>query len=58
MILHLLAIAAYFIILFEFIAMRHLAICAESDLDTRISFLYGKNANWKAFYYYWNRGTK
>lgn len=56
--LHLLALAGYFLILFEFIAMRHRVICAESDLDTRISLLYGNNTDWEVFYYYRNRGTK
>ena len=68
--LHLLALAGYFLCLYEYIAMRHRDICAESD--ARI----GRMNNLQNFYVtgivdidalddailaqklYWNRGTK
>lgn len=56
--LHLLALAGYFFCLYEYIAMRHRVICAESDIGVHMSLLYGKNADWKSYCYYWNRGTK
>lgn len=67
--LHLLAIAGYFLCLYEFIAMRHQEICAESN--ARINFenrqrtfkaAYGTLREWNeamdAQELYWNRGMK
>lgn len=65
--LHLLALAGYFLILFEYIAMRHRDICAESDarigLEVTMQIF---SANYvediekaeMAESLYWNRGTK
>ena len=67
--LHLLALAGYFLLLTEFIAMRHRDICAESDdqmccalADERIDAL---SAGFDEYVWsfvkedlYWNRGTK
>ena len=67
--LHLLALAGYFLILFEFIAMRHRDICAESNEiinranSRRIGFAcFRELSEWnealEAQELYWNRGTK
>ena len=65
--LHLLALAAYFLILAEYIAMRHRVICADSD--ARIYAVFDRKIlnqltfeDWEevasAEKLYWNRGTK
>ena len=59
--LHLLALAGYFLILFEYIAMRHRDICAESDDAIYREFLidaYQWRATQESMKLYWNRGTK
>ena len=67
--LHLLALAGYFLILFEFIAMRHRDICAESDarIDIELANRISKarphpTQDWAealaSQWLYWNRGTK
>ncbi|MCB4358476.1 hypothetical protein [Quatrionicoccus australiensis] len=66
--IHILALAGYFLILAEFIAMRHRDICAESDDVIYRGFLidarscWPDDANWEQFLnshnLYWNRGTK
>lgn len=68
--LPLLALAGYFLILFELIAMRHRDICAESDARIVLKFQYergdafdlGDIDAWEdkclAQALYWSRGTK
>ena len=60
--LHLLALAGYFLILAEFIAMRHRDICAESDVRMDAQFFYGRtplnSTIWRAQKLYLLRGTK
>lgn len=60
--LHLLALAGYFLILFEYIAMRHRDICAESDARMDAQFFYGRtplnSTIWRAQKLYLLRGTK
>lgn len=59
--IHLLALAGYFLILFEYIAMRHRDICAESDDAIYREFLidaYQRRATQESMKLYWNRGTK
>ena len=64
--LPLLALAGYFLILFEYIAMRHRDICAESDARMILSMEVSLNAAsfddarevGTAITLYWNRGTK
>ena len=68
--LHLLALAGYFLILFEYIAMRHRDICAESDarisaeIDERCfaAVLQPTMDDWHEAFrsqcLYFNRGTK
>lgn len=64
--LPLLALAGYFLILFEYIAMRHRDICAESDariLRQYDGWVYHSNPVNKSLMIwssllYWNRGTK
>ena len=64
--LPLLALAGYFLILFEFIAMRHRDICAESDARMILSMEVSLNTAsfdearevGTAINLYWNRGTK
>ena len=60
--LPLLALAGYFLILFEFIAMRHRDICAESDARMDAQFFYGRtplnSTIWRAQKLYLLRGTK
>lgn len=67
---HILALAGYFLILAEFIAMRHRDICAKSDamidsafdFERTLAFLRGDIDRWEdkatAQAIYWNRGTK
>ena len=60
--LRLLALAGYFLILFEYIAMRHRDICAESDARMDAQFFYGRtplnSTIWQAQKLYLLRGTK
>lgn len=64
--IHLLALIAYFLILTEYIAMRHRVICAESDVRMKQTFADdGFFGGWPnglfvrlAALLYWNRGTK
>lgn len=59
--LPLLALAGYFLILAEFIAMRHRDICAESDDAIYREFLIDacqRRATQESMKLYWNRGTK
>lgn len=60
--LQLLALAGYFLILAEFIAMRHRVICAESDARMDAQFFYGRtplnSTIWRAQKLYLLRGTK
>lgn len=60
--LPLLALAGYFLILAEFIAMRHRVICAESDARMDAQFFYGRtplnSTIWRAQKLYLLRGTK
>ena len=54
--LQLLALAGYFLILIEYIAMRHRDICAESDARIEETFKYSTGL--RPVLLYWNRGTK
>lgn len=59
--IHLLALAGYFLLLTEYIAMRHRDICAESDDAIYREFLidaYQRRATQESMKLYWNRGTK
>lgn len=65
--LYLLALAGYFLILFEYIAMRHRDICAESDARMALRFFADVECSESAFdlwyhsyaeYLFLNRGTK
>lgn len=69
--IHLLALAGYFIVLFEYIAMRHRVICAESDLEIIVQYDGWIFDHCTIFEYwpklvitnravelYWDRGTK
>lgn len=54
--IHLLALAGYFLCLYEYIAMRHRVICAESDM--RIARMFKLELDIYSAILYWNRGTK
>lgn len=60
--LHLLALAGYFLLFFEYIALRHRDICAESDARMDAQFFCGRtplnSTIWRAQKLYLLRGTK
>lgn len=66
--MELLYLAAYWILVYEYVVMRHKVICAESDDAIYREFLidarscWPDDANWEQFLnshnLYWNRGTK
>lgn len=54
--MELLYLAAYWILVYEYVVMRHMAICTESD--ARINSQFECGAGHRAVFLYWNRGTK